>query len=138
MSIDARALTRLVGSLGASVRRAPSAQYALARGVAEGVKQLAEHRVRRTKLAPDGSRWKRWSPRYAATRTAKHSLLVDTKRLSRSFRAQASPAGRVAKIWNTAPYAGYVQAKRPFFGIGPAEETLIEGLTLAYMRKLIS
>ena len=137
MSVDARGLARLVGSLSASVRRAPAAQHALAKGIATGARRLAERRVLRTKQDPEGRPWKKWSPRYAATRTAKHSLLVDTKRLSRSFRSSASPAGRVAKVWNTAPYAGYVHDKRPIFGIGPAEETLIEGLTLAHMRRVL-
>jgi len=108
-----------------------------AKELAKGIKAIAEKRVRTTKKDPDGQPWRPWSNSYARTRGAQHSLLIDKRKLVRRFNAYASPAGRFLKVWNSAPYAGYVQAKRPFLGIGRLEDELVHRLAERFFRQVL-
>lgn len=89
--------------------------------------RLADELVERTKArfqtkrSPSGDRWKPWSEEYAATRPPGASLLIDDGDLMRSIEARV--ANDTIQIGSTVDYAGAVQARRPFFGIGPEDET---------------
>jgi phage virion morphogenesis protein len=49
---------------------------ALADAIGDQQEQSARRRIRETKRAPNGKRWKAWSRSYAKTRGPQHSLLV--------------------------------------------------------------
>lgn len=65
----------------------------------------AKRRIRETKRAPDGRRWKPWSERYAKTRDARHSLLVNEGHLADSITHEVVNPGEVLVGSNLA-YAG--------------------------------
>ena len=50
------------------------------------VESQTKRRVQSEKRAPDGTRWKPWSPAYARTRHAGHSLLINRGHLQNSIR----------------------------------------------------
>jgi phage gpG-like protein len=81
-----------------------------------------KRRIADTKTAPDGSRWKAWSPEYAKTRSPKHSLNIDTQNLLDSIAGQADARG--ARVGTNVAYSKYVQARRPFIGL--ADEDVVE------------
>lgn len=135
--IDVRPLQRLVDRLNAGYRRTKTTQHRLARTVAEACAEIAERRVRVTKIAPDGTPWRPWSASYAATRSGTHSLLIDTRELANSFEAEATPSGRYARVRNSAPHAGYVQAKRPFLGVGKLERAAAERAALDWLERAL-
>jgi phage gpG-like protein len=135
--IDVRPLHALVKRLYAAHSRAQTEKRPLARSIANALVEIAEHRVRSTKTAPDGTPWAPWADSYARTRGGQHSLLMDTRELLNSFEPYVSGAGLVAGVRNTADYAGYVQAKRPFLGIGPLEESAAEEAARDYLERLL-
>lgn len=136
-AVNVRPLQRLVGQLLQGFRRAKADQRSLALKVADVIKEVAEHRVAVTKIAPDGTPWLPWSAGYAATRSGQHSLLVDTRELLTSFRAGASAAGQVAHVFNDAPHSGYAQAKRPFLGVGALEQNTAEDAALDWLERML-
>ncbi len=138
LSVDLRQLHKLSRRLDAAYARTKTGRAAMALKIAEGIKELAEERIRTTKTAPDGTPWLPWASSYAATRSGTHSLLMDTRELLDSFEASASAAGQQAKVANTADHAGYVQAKRPFLGIGAREQALAEELAQDWLERLVS
>lgn len=69
-----------------------------------------------TKRDPSGARWREWSPAYADTRPPGASLLIDKGLLRRAIEDRVA-GGRVEIVART-PYAGHVQARRAFLGIG--------------------
>lgn len=65
----------------------------------------ARRRIRETKRAPNGRRWRAWSERYAKTRDARHSLLVNEGNLADSLTYEVVSPGEVLVGSNLA-YAG--------------------------------
>ncbi len=65
----------------------------------------AKRRIRETKRAPNGRRWAPWSERYAKTRDARHSLLVNEGNLADSITHEVINPGEVLVGSNLA-YAG--------------------------------
>ena len=110
---------------------------ALARDLAAGYAKLTKRRILVTKTAPDGTRWRSWATSYAATRSSQHSLLVDTKKLLRSIEHYSAPSGKLASVRTKVPYAGYVQKKRPFLGIGDQERALADKLAERFVRRVL-
>lgn len=53
--------------------------------VGQTIEDAARRRITDTKQAPDGTRWKPWSQRYAATRGPQHSLLRNEGHLADSM-----------------------------------------------------
>jgi hypothetical protein len=137
LSVNVRQLQALVKRLGDAYVRSKKGRHTLASKIADELKEIAENRVEHTKTAPDGTTWDPWSSSYAATRGGQHSLLVDTRELLTSFDASASAAGNVVTLRNDAPHAGYVQAKRPFLGIGRLEQEASEDLALNWLGRLL-
>lgn len=58
--------------------------------VKRGIKPQTQARLKTGKRSPDGQTWPAWSPAYAATRGAGHSLLIDEKDLLRRLRVEPS------------------------------------------------
>lgn len=91
----------------------------------EGLKKLAATVKQRTlerfdsKKSPDGQQWRKWSERYAETRSSRHSLLVATGLLKRTISVRSSSTG--IRIGSPRTYAAAVQAERPFLGIGKSD-----------------
>lgn len=137
LDVDVRPLQRLVDRLNTGYRRTKTSQHGLALKVAQAMKELAERRVAVTKTAPDGTPWRGWAPSYAATRSSKHSLLVDTRELLKGFVASATPSGRLARLENTAEHAVYVQKERPFMGVGPKERDAAEDQALMWLDRAL-
>ena len=105
----------------------------LLRQVGELIVAQTEVRIRDTKRDPDGEPWKPWSPTYEQTRLPHHSLLMDTgadgspDALLNSI--EMRPRGRTKVV--VAPdsrvgYAEFVQADRPFMGLGSEDLSEIE------------
>lgn len=136
LRIDARKLQTAAKRMQGVKHRSKEEQHDLAKQIASAVKEVAEKRVRVLKRAPNGRPWKRWSPAYAKTRGAQHSLLVDSGLLLRSFDTYASPGGHIAQVSNSAPYAGYVQALRPFLGLGKEEDDVTAGVAAYWLSRL--
>lgn len=86
------------------------------RRVAAEAKGQTLERLKRTKKDPDGVDWEPWSDAYAATREPRHSLLQDTKAMTRRVKVVRSGADTL--MGSDQPYAPFVQEKREFVGVG--------------------
>lgn len=137
-AIGARELERIAKKLGVARGKAERERSRLAAALAKGIRDLALARILKTKTDPDGVPWLPWSRSYAATRSAHHSLLRDTRKLEKGFIAYSSPSGKLVKVSNKVPYAGYVQAKRRFLGIGKQENRLADELALRYFKRVMA
>lgn len=135
--LDVRPLHALVKRMYRAYSRAEVERRPLARSIANALAEIAERRVRTTKIAPDGTPWAPWADSYARTRSGQHSLLMDTRELVDSFEPYVSRAGQVAGVKNTADHAGYVQAEREFLGMGPLEESAAEEAAREYLERLL-
>jgi phage gpG-like protein len=89
----------------------------LSKEVADVIVRQTKDRINKTKRDPHGVKWKKWSPSYAETRNASHSLLKDTEDLERGIEARVA-GNRISIGVLGADYAPHVQRVRPFFGIG--------------------
>lgn len=101
--------------------------------VAEGVEFQTRARIHLEKTDPSGKKWAPWSLRYARTRDgARHSLLKDTWDMVDEDMHSRSDA-RSAVVYNTAPYAGFLQTgtrrmpARPFLGLSAENIRDMEG-----------
>jgi phage gpG-like protein len=96
----------------------------------EGIKKLAALVKERTlarfesKRGPDGRRWRRWSDKYAETRTKRHSLLEATGLMKRTISVRSTATG--IRVGSPRTYAAAVQAERQFLGIGPGDVKPLE------------
>jgi phage gpG-like protein len=79
-----------------------------------------QRRIQDEKTGPDGEPWKPWSKQYAATRHGNHSLLVNEGNLMGSISSVV--AGDTIVVAPNAPYAGPMQATRPYLGISEENE----------------
>jgi phage gpG-like protein len=85
--------------------------YALLDAIGQQQEDSARRRIRETKRGPDGERWERWSPEYAETREARHSLLVGEGLLADSMDHQVDTADKSVAVGSNMIYA-----KRHLFG----------------------
>ena len=107
----------------------------VAQKIAKRLGEIAVDRIETKKRDPWGKPWTPWSDGYAETRRAGHSLLMDTPQLIRSFIVRYTDKSAVVE--NFDPKAGYVQAKRSFLGVGPAEREAVEEVAEDWLRRLI-
>lgn len=95
----------------------------LLQNIMEKEVKAAKNRIKKTKKSPDGTPWAPWSPSTKQARTRKgnaaQGLLYDTGRLHDSFESKV--ANKSISIWNTAPYAKFLQNGTPKM---PAREFL--------------
>jgi hypothetical protein len=135
--VEQRKLKALVKQITSSKARQRDLLPGLARDLARGMAAIVRRRIKVTKTAPDGVPWRAWATGYARTRKAHHSLLVDTRKLLGNIVPYSAPSGKLATISAKVPYAGYVQAKRPFLGVGDLEQTLVDTLAARYVRRML-
>ena len=137
LRVDARKLQGAANRLAGARQRSISTRRALAQSIASHLEGLALRRMLVDKTDPDGVPWQPWQPSYADTRTAGHSLLIDTRELVESFTTYASPNGAIAQVLNSAPHAGYVQKARPFLGFGFEEEEATQHRANGWLSRLL-
>lgn len=77
----------------------------LTRAIGDQQMNSARRRIRETKRAPDGKRWRAWSAAYAKTRGAQHSLLVSEGHLADSITYEVTSPGEVL-VGSNLKYAG--------------------------------
>ena len=100
--------------------RLTSSPRKLMKTVADEVVARSKGRFK-TKVSPDGERWKEWSDGYAATREGSHSLNMSTGDMEKGIQARVS--GRTVAIGvEDAPYAPFADAERPFMGLSTRDE----------------
>lgn len=81
-----------------------------------GAKVVRQIKARfKTKVSPEGVRWRDWSAAYAASRPSGKSLLIDEGDLEHSFESRI--AGDKLQVFSTVDYAAYANHSRPFFGL---------------------
>jgi phage gpG-like protein len=80
------------------------------------IESQTRRRISTEKKDPNDAPWKPWSDSYKRTRKPKHSLLVASGSLRDSI--DYILGDRKVVIGTNVNYAGYVQAARPFLGIG--------------------
>jgi phage gpG-like protein len=131
-------LTELVQMLGRieRLRIAFERPRPLMAATAQTVNAQTETRIREEKRDPDGKPWRPWSAGYAATRTAQHSLLIDTQSMVKGVRDQVT-GNTSAIVWAATDYSGYVNEDRPFMGVSDANANELESLLVAYVRDAI-
>ncbi len=89
------------------------------RSIAQTAKAQTVARLKTTKRDPDGQAWEPWSPAYAATRGPRHSLLQDTRKMTRTLKVQ--PKGGDVLMGSDRTYGPFVQERREFLGVGRAD-----------------
>lgn len=100
-------------------------------GIGHEVETQTKRRITEEKTAPDGKAWPAWSPRYAATRHAGNSLLVDEGHLRDSITHNVASGGRTVDIGSNLVYARIHQfggegagkpalPARPYLGLSAA------------------
>lgn len=99
-------------------------------------KLLLEQTRRRfkTKTDPDGAAWAPWSDNYAATRSARHSLLIDSRALLNSIKATTRQTG--VAVTSDRVYAARQNAVRTFLGMGEQDTEQLEKLVDKWMERL--
>lgn len=134
-SSDLKEVGRKIKRLGARVGIG-AARRSLIRDVRKAVVDQTTHRIITTKTSPNGGPWKDWSPEYAKTRSpGKHSLLRDTENLL--LGVQGSIVGDTVNIFSDVPYAGNVQAERPFLGLSDFDVLEIRGILGTWLDKQV-
>lgn len=86
------------------------------RAVAKTAKAQTVARLKTTKQDPDGQAWEPWSPTYALTRGPRHSLLQDTRKMTRTLKVR--PKGPDLLMGSDRTYGPFVQERREFVGVG--------------------
>jgi phage virion morphogenesis protein len=96
------------------------------------LKRQTQDRIRNQKSSPSGEAWAPWSTSYAATRTSRHSLLIDTRELLKTLEWDHDQD--TVEIRSPKPYSGYLQhgtrkmPAREFLGLSGANRRDIEDL----------
>lgn len=92
---------------------------------ASGVaKTQYEDRIETGKRDPNGNRWRSWSPGYAATRQAHHSIGVDTSEMLETIRRKFKPDR--ADIYADADHAPHFAKTRPMAGFNQRDMRQVE------------
>ncbi|MEL6183076.1 MAG: hypothetical protein AAFU79_00535 [Myxococcota bacterium] len=73
-----------------------------------------QDRISESKTSPAGEKWRAWSPAYAKTRSASHSLGIDTRAMVSSIDYEV---GRDVEVGATVDHAKYFNADRAFVGL---------------------
>ncbi len=105
------------------------------RAIGDLLVKQTRHRIEVEKTAPDGRAWARWTPSYASTRSAGHSLLIDTGALLNSIKASVTKKAGVS-ITSDRDYSGVVNARREFLGISKANSSELSALVQKWMGQL--
>jgi len=88
--------------------------------------EQTRRRITSEKTAPSGRKWAPWSPEYAATRSAGHSLLIATGGLRDSINASVTKEG--ASVTAGVDYSAAVNKRRRFLGISSRNQKEIDVL----------
>lgn len=92
----------------------------LVSAVGAEVQQQTRDRIEDEKRDPAGKPWAPWSPAYAATRGAQHSLLIDTGDLLASIKT--IQRGNAVQVGSALVYARKQDAAREFIGLSESNE----------------
>ena len=107
LAVDTRSLDGLFLRLRGFARMV-TRPAGLMRTVGEGLEHQTRVRIHSEKRAPDGTPWAPWSPAYAKTRGAGHSLLKDTWAMVEGLESRSTAT--TATVFSRRPYAGVHQA----------------------------
>lgn len=104
MSMEIRAdFSQLVMAAERIARLGKLDREALLEGIGAEIESQTHRRIRYEKTAPDGTPWPAWSARYAKTRHAGHSLLMNEGHLDDSI--QSLIEGDAVYTGSNLPYA---------------------------------
>ena len=73
--------------------------------IGQTLEDSARRRIAETKKSPEGKRWAPWSPAYAETRSAQHSLLRSTGNLLDSLTHQVDTSALEVEVGSNMVYA---------------------------------
>lgn len=99
------------------------------------LESAVKRRLADEKEDPEGKPWKPWSPEYAKTRKAHHSLLINTGSLRDDIASEVSGATQLT-VFTVREYGGYVQATRPYMGASKDNLAEVEQAAIDYMQDL--
>jgi hypothetical protein len=119
------------------IERELQARGTLKRLLGKLLVQQTQRRIQVEKTSPDGRPWAPWSARYAATRKAHHSLLIDTGAMLQSIKATVRSADQVA-VTSDREYAGRQNAVRPFMGVSDSNRDEIDNFTNAWLGRVMA
>lgn len=134
IDLTSRGMDRLIAKV-TRIEKALHSPGMVKRAIGDLLVQQTKRRISVEKTEPSGRPWARWSPSYAATRSAGHSLLIDTGALLNSIKASVTKKSGVS-IDSSVAYAGYVQSKRAFLGISKANSNELSTLVQKWMRSI--
>ena len=122
-----RMLIRRINEIEARLR----ASGTLKRQLGKLLVEQTRRRITSEKTAPSGRKWAPWTPEYAATRSAGHSLLVSTGALRDSIKASVTKDG--ASVTAGVDYSAAVNNARTFLGISSRNAKEIDALIADWM-----
>lgn len=126
---EIKRLRKAVAAISRKMRHIPT----FTRALGPLLKAQTQRRINSEKTSPEGGPWKPWSVGYAKTRIpGKHSLLIDTKAMVSRIKWNAY-ANNV-EAGSAQPYAGYVNAIRPFVGLSESNASEIEQLAISIIQ----
>ncbi|MFW6087001.1 MAG: phage virion morphogenesis protein [Myxococcota bacterium] len=96
------------------------------------VESQTRRRIDEEKEDPEGTPWRPWSPEYAKTRGAHHSLLVNERHLMDSITHNV--LGTELEVGSSLVYAGVHQKSRPYLGLSGENEADVLAVVDDFMR----
>ena len=121
------------------IERRLHASGTLKRQVGKMLVAQTMRRISVEKTTPEGRPWKAWTPEYARTRGAGHSLLFDTGALLNSIKARVTKDG--ASVTSDAErdgmnYSAAVNKRRKFLGLSKANKDELDAIVSKWMERL--
>lgn len=134
MELDTSQIDRLRAAV-SRLRQRMSDTERLTAAMGPVLQRQTQTRITDEKTDPSGKPWKKWSPSYAATRNATHSLLIDTRAMVNTIEWRMS--GDEVTVGSSRPYAGYVDNVRQFVGLSDGNERELEMLALRILESYL-
>lgn len=101
--------------------------------VAVKTQEQVETRIFTGKRDLNNLPWAPWSKAYAATRSAEHSLLIDTGALSESM--NIAKVGNATLMGTNIPYAKKNDIERPFMGLSSDDKKGVKDVITAWVEE---
>jgi hypothetical protein len=133
ISLTQKGMDTLLKRIG-KIERALKSPGVVKRDLGRLLVAQTKRRIQTEKTSPDGRPWMKWSPSYAATRGAGHSLLMDTHELFESIKARVRVDG--VSINSDRTYAAFVNRTRTFLGVSRSNSKEFGTLVQKWMSRL--
>lgn len=108
-------------------------------GIGELVASQTRHRIKEEKTEPSGKPWRQWSPDYAKTRKAHHSLLINegAPGLLESIQFLVTGDDRV-EIGSDRIYAAVHQSDRTYLGLSAGNENELRDTIEGWLEQVVA